>query len=224
MANQQTALWRRVSTVTRATRLPRCLGLALLVLTVGIVSASAQTASRRLSAEPELRTSSITAMGGVFSKGNLGETINPFVEHESNYLLGLTYARDFVSLAPQIALGGEIGYAARFGQDRGSSELWASLMFRHRGFPVNTFTLAPAFGFGASGVTRSIGVESERVDAHRGNASVLFHFTAELAFRSSSWKNFELIYRIHHRSGFYGVLGDLKEGSNANVIGLRWYR
>jgi hypothetical protein len=33
--------------------------------------------------------------------------------------------------------------------------------------------------------------------------------------------NTELVFRIQHRSGAYGTLGAMKEGNNANVIGIR---
>jgi hypothetical protein len=187
--------------------------------------AAAQQASRRSNPEPALRTDSILVFGGVFSKGNLQESLTPFVAHERNYLVGIAYARDFVNLGGGFNLGGEVGYAARFGEDRDSSELWAGPALRHRGFPIgNLVTLSPALVLGFSAVTAPIGIESGREIKHGGTASVLFRFSPELAFRFDAWKNFELVYRIHHRSGLYGIIGDLKEGSNAHVIGLRWYR
>ena len=85
-------------------------------------------------------------------------------------------------------------------------------------------TLSPGLVLGFSAVTAPIGIESDREIKHGGSAGVLFRFSPELALRFNTWKNFELVYRVHHRSGLYGVIGDLKEGSNAHVIGLRWYR
>jgi hypothetical protein len=223
MANHRTAVW-RARVVTNATRVLRCPGAGLLLLAVGIFDAAAQP-SNRPNAEFALRTDSILAFGGAFSKGDLGQSLNPFYPHESNYILGVAYARDFVNLDWGFVLGGEFGFAARFGNDRGSSEFWAGPALRHRGIPIgNLFVLSPALILGFSVATAPIGIETDRESAHSGSASLLFRFSPELAFRFKTWPNFEFVYRIHHRSGLYGVLGDLKEGSNAHVIGLRWYR
>ncbi len=211
--------------VTSATRGLRSFCVALLLPALAMSSAAAQQASRRSNPEPALRADSILVFGDAFSKGNLQESFNPFHPHERNYLVGIAYARDFVHLGAGFNLGGEIGYAARFGEDRGSSELWAGPALRHRGFRIgNLFTLSPALVLGFSAVTAPIGIETDREVKHGGTASVLFRFSPEFAFRFDAWRNFELVYRIHHRSGLYGVIGDLREGSNAHVIGLRWFR
>ena len=197
---------------------------ALLLHATGSSLAFSQSVSRPSAPELGLRCNSVLVFGGVFSKGDLGQSLNPFHPHENNYLVGAAYARDFANLDWGFALAGEIGFAARFGDDRGSSEFWVGPVLRHRGIPVaDLFVLSPALILGFSAVTAPIGIETDRESAHRGNASLLFRFSPELAFRSKAWPNFELVYRIHHRSGLYGVLGDLKEGSNAHVVGLRWF-
>jgi hypothetical protein len=203
----------------------RSLCIALSLAAAGFSNATAQTAASRRNAEPALRTDSVLFFGGAFSKGNLQESLTPFFPHERNYLVGVAYARDFTPLIWGFNLGGEVGYAARFGEDRGSSEFWVGPVIRHRGFQIgNAFTLAPALVLGLSAVTAPIGIESNREAKHNGNSSVLFRFSPELAFRFPAWRNFELVYRIHHRSGLYGTIGGLKEGSNAHVFGLRWFR
>jgi len=222
MANHPRVVW-RARVVTSTTRGLRCLGVALLLHATGPSRALSQAASR--APTQALRTDSVLVFGGAFSKGNLGQSLNPFHPHESNYLVGAAYGRDFVNLDWGFALAGEIGFAARFGDDRGSSEFWAGPALRHRGISIgNLLVLSPTLILGLSVVTAPIGIETDRESAHRGNASLLFRFSPELALRFNAWPNFELVYRIHHRSGLYGVLGDLKEGSNAHVIGLRWFR
>jgi hypothetical protein len=34
--------------------------------------------------------------------------------------------------------------------------------------------------------------------------------------------NWELVYRIQHRSGAYGVIAHFIEGANANTVGIRY--
>ena len=212
MANHP-ALWRVLTSI------------AVALAVAGVSNAAAQTAASRRNAEPTLRTDNVLFFGGVFSKGNLQESLTPFYPHERNYLVGAAYARDFRPLIWGFNLGGEVGYAARFGDDRGSSEFWVGPVIRHRGFPIgNAFILAPALVLGLSAVTAPIGIESDREAKHNGSSSVLFRFSPELAFRPTASPNFELVYRIHHRSGLYGTIGGLKKGSNAHVFGLRWFR
>ena len=210
MANHP-ALWRVLTSI------------AVALAVAGVSNAAAQTAASRRNAEPTLRTDSILFFGGVFSKGNLQESLNPFYPHERNYLVGAAYARDF---APHLGfnLGGEIGYAARFGDDRGSSEFWVGPVFATAASRLAMFHAGASLVLGLSAVTAPIGIESDREAKHNGSSSVLFRFSPELAFRPTASRNFELVYRIHHRSGLYGTIGGLKEGSNAHVFGLRWFR
>lgn len=223
MANQPAVSW-RTGVVTNTTQARRWLCIALTFACAG--PAAAQSASRR-DADPPLRTQSAMLFTGVFSKGDLGQAIvDPFYPHEDNYIVGAAFALDMAKLGAGFTIGAELGLAGRFGNNTiGSSELWAGPTIRYRGFTIgDTLTIAPALILGFSVVTGSIGVESEREQKHGGTSSLLFRFTPELAFRFKQVPNFELVYRIHHRSGLYGTLGDLREGSNAHVLGLRWYR
>src|SRR5688572_12025153 len=130
MANHRTAFCRAAG-VTDAARTLRSLCVLLALSVVGISSSAAQSSSIRRNSEPALRTDILLVFAGAFTTGNLGETLNPLYPHDGNYLVGLAYARDFANLNWGFNLGGEIGYAARFGNDRGSSELWIGPVLRH---------------------------------------------------------------------------------------------
>lgn len=217
MANQPAVPW-RIGVFTNAARtLGLCIALTLAC--IGIAGAQARP-------EP-LRSQSVMLFAGVFSKGNLGQAIvEPWHPHESNYIVGSAFALDLTKLGPNFVLGAEIGLAGRFGTNAiGSTEIWAGPTIRYKGFTLgDTLTIAPALILGFSVATASIGVESEREQKHGGTSSLLFRFTPELTFRLKTVPNLEFVYRIHHRSGLYGTLGDLKEGSNAHVFGIRWFR
>ena len=75
--------------------------------------------------------------------------------------------------------------------------------------------------FGLSAVSNPIGQEGLRQIDNRGNANVLFYLGFDLAFALATLPDTELVIRIQHRSGGYGTLGGMKEGNNANVIGIR---
>ena len=52
-------------------------------------------------------------------------------------------------------------------------------------------------------------------------AKLLFYLGFDLAFALTKLPDTELVFRIQHRSGAYGTLGAMKEGNNANVVGIR---
>lgn len=168
------------------------------------------------------RKDSILFFGGVYSSGNMGQSLNPFYKHESNYVLGAAYGRDLIDLALDFVVGAEVGVAGRFG-DGSSAEVWGGPSIRHRGIPIgDLFAIAPGLIVGLSAVTRPIGIEREQEIKHNGNATLLFYFSPELAFLIKQWPNTEIVYRLHHRSGLNELLGKMREGSNAHVLGLRW--
>lgn len=168
------------------------------------------------------RKDSIFLFGGIHSTGNLGQSLNPFDRHDDSYLAGAAYARDFVPLGSHVLLGGEIGAAARFG-NRGSAEFWAGPGVRLRPIPIGeAIAIAPAVVVGLSAVTRPNDIERQREIARNGDATLLFYLAPEVALLIKQWPNIEVVYRLHHRSGLYGTLGRLEEGSNAHVLGVRW--
>ncbi|UXN66306.1 hypothetical protein N8E89_24375 (plasmid) [Phyllobacterium sp. A18/5-2] len=47
-------------------------------------------------------------------------------------------------------------------------------------------------------------------------------FGPELSVRWSGAPNLALTWQLHHRSGANRIFGDMGEGSNANVFGIRY--
>ena len=75
--------------------------------------------------------------------------------------------------------------------------------------------------FGLSVISNPIDQEGLRQIDNRGSANLLFYLGFDVAFALADLPNTELVLRIQHRSGAYGTLGGMKEGNNANVIGIR---
>ena len=194
----------------------------------------------KLSAQPVLKQS-VFVFGGRTNSGNLGDTFKYGVGVPSsqltydNYIVGGAYQRDFVQFNSGLLLGAEIGLADRFGHYKtccdtvtysqtmaNSAELWAGVSFRHAGLKVlDAVQVSPGFVFGLSAISSPIGQEGEHQVVHQGSAKVLFYLGFDLALALASMPNTELVFRVHHRSGAYGTLGGLKEGNNANVVGIR---
>jgi len=166
----------------------------------------------------------IYVFGGVFAEGSFGDTINVFgADYTDSYMLGAVYGRDFANLGAGFVLGGVAGAAIRFGdEDDASGEIWAGMRLRHQGLVIGDLAIAPALMVGLSAVTDPTQVEREREIHYDGDASFLGYVGAELSFRTRQASDFELVYQLHHRSGADGTFGDMGEGSNANVLGIRY--
>jgi hypothetical protein len=192
-----------------------------------------------LAPQPELKQSAFI-FGGRTNSGNLGSTFAygvaaPGLKFYDNYILGGAYQRDFYQFNSGLLIGAEVGLADRFGNYRiccdtivysdavvHSAELWGGAFLRHQGIALfDTVRISPGVVFGLSAISNPIGQEGEHQIVHQGSARALFYLGFDLAFALEKSPNTELVFRIHHRSGAYGTLGALKEGNNANVIGIR---
>ncbi len=193
----------------------------------------------KLASQPNLKQS-VFGFAGRTDSGNLGNTFlfgygAPERIFYDNYIIGAAYQRDFLEFNSGLLLGAEVGFADRFGHYSTccdtivysnsvvqSAEFWAGASLRTNGFALfDTLRVSPGFVFGLSFISNPIGQESEHQIAHQGSARMLFYLGFDLAFALASLPDTELVLRIQHRSGAYGTLGAMKEGNNANVIGIR---
>ncbi|MGB3390352.1 MAG: hypothetical protein WBA88_20490 [Pseudaminobacter sp.] len=164
----------------------------------------------------------VLVFGGVFAAGSFGNTIVS-ADYTDNYLAGVSVGRDFTDLGAGFMLGGVIGTAVRFGDDDDTTgELWAGLRLRHQGLVIGDLAISPALVIGLSAVTGPTEIEREREIHYGGDASFLGFVGPELSFRLRQAPNFELVYQLHHRSGADGTFGDMGEGSNASLLGVRY--
>lgn len=192
-----------------------------------------------LASQPNLKQS-VFVFGGRTNSGNLGSTLAygvgaPAERFYDNYILGGAYQRDFFQFNSGLLIGAEVGLADRFGHYKiccdtivysngltQSAELWGGVSFRHQGIALlDTVRISPGVVFGLSAISNPIGQEGEHQIIHQGSAKVLFYLGFDLAFALENSPDTELVLRIQHRSGAYGTLGALKEGNNANVVGIR---
>ena len=197
----------------------------------------------------ELRDNSIFLFAGMLSTSNMGSAavFNAFPvatralnsPNYDNYIFGAAYQRRLYELGYRFVLNAEVGIADRFGRYaaccddytiksstiRHSGEIWFGPVFRYESIVLfNKVRMTPSLSVGLSLTSNSIGVERARELSYDGNGRILFYLGPEISFSSLSMPNFEVVLRLHHRSGAGGKFGGLREGYNANVIGLRyWY-
>ncbi|MBR0555666.1 hypothetical protein J5J10_08220 [Ciceribacter sp. L1K23] len=161
---------------------------------------------------------------GAMTQGDMGQSANPFtVGYEDHPVVGFGY-QFFPYSIGEVKLGLEAGLAGRFGGDA-SAEIWGGLVARYDGFVIaDKVRISPAFTFGISHVTGTMeGREQDNEDSRKnGDASTLFYLGPEISLSSVDNPNREIFWRLHHRSGAWGTLGNMEGGSNANLLGVRY--
>lgn len=159
---------------------------------------------------------------GKYTTGSMGDSSNFVqVDYENNFLAALAYSRDIKEIFFNIRVGPEIGAATRFGE-QSAHELWGGIFFRHCGFHIKNLKVSLGVTGGLSLVDKPIGKEKQRSEGVDRKSEILFYLGPEFSFSLEKCPNIELVYRLHHRSGADGTLGGLKEGHNANTLGIRY--
>jgi len=198
---------------------------------------------------PAARNSSIFVFGGALSTSNMGSTLifnaAPLGSDSlspplyDNYIVGAAYQYKLWDAGWGLVFGAEIGVADRFGEYKvccdnlivksssmvHSGELWGGPVLRVE-LPVlfGHVRIIPAIAVGFSYTTNSIGAERGREIAGPASGRFLGYLGPELNFSSPDLPNWELVVRLHHRSGAGGLFGAMHEGYNANVVGVRhWF-
>lgn len=138
---------------------------------------------------------------------------------EDNHIIGGGY-QQFFGEAYGFRFGLEAGLAGRFG-DNNSVEAWAGGVIRSPGFDIGRLHVTPAITGGLSAATGTIGVETGRAQQLDRSVPLLFYMGPEIDFSDANQPNWEVFWRLQHRSGGYGIIAPI-DGSNADTIGLRY--
>ena len=165
----------------------------------------------------------IYAFIGQYTTVSMGESAKAFrADYEKNYPVAVAYDRDLMKLGYGFHMGGEVGLLNRFGISS-SAEAWSGVVIRHEGITSRErITISLSLTVGVSLISKAIGAEYDREVSRRGNAIFLFYLGPEIALSLPGLRPWEIVYRLHHRSGANGTLGGMSEGHNANTIGLRY--
>lgn len=165
----------------------------------------------------------VMVFAGRYAIDNLGGTVNPFTAtHEKRGIVAIAYGHDFYRWPQGVVVGGEIGTGARFGMGS-SQEVWGGVNIRYTGFVLfNAVRIGAGITVGLSAITKATGIEAQREIKDNGNATLLAYLGPELTMALVDNPNWELVYRIQHRSGAYGLIAHFIEGVNANTVGIRY--
>jgi hypothetical protein len=164
---------------------------------------------------------SVSLFGGRFTNQYFENSLVPFAStYEDNFLVGGFYQHFFLGNDGGLRLGVEAGAAMRIAGEQ-SVELWGGGVARYEGLHLGGINLVPAVTVGVSLETAPVGIEVARAQEMGGDPTALFYLAPEIAMSSSDNPNVEFFYRVHHRSGAWGTLGEMRDGANAQVIGIR---
>ncbi len=109
------------------------------------------------------------------------------------------------------------------GKHFGRQHHWEStvaLLFRWTHFIWNdAFPTTFALGEGFSYATRLPAVE---VEDHTHTSKLLNHLVVEWTVGLPEWEDWELNFRVHHRSGIYGTIDGVNGGSDFVCLGVRY--
>ena len=140
-------------------------------------------------------------------------------------IVGGTVSRRIVTLFHAIDIEAEAGVAQRFGNMR-ESEVWGAFYVRYTEFPWNSFvrtTVALSTGLNyASGIS-DFEKEAGKLNPP-GGSHVMHYFSPEVTFALPEKPDRQLVVRLHHRSGAYGVVSGAFSGATYLTVGLRaWF-
>ena len=142
-------------------------------------------------------------------------------------IVGGAVSRRLVTFFGVIDVEAELGIGQRFGK-MDETEVWSALFFRWTWFPWNHYlktTIATSTGLNwASGIS-----DLERRRDGNGRGSQLLHyFSPEITFALPQLPQWELVARLHHRSGAKVFFGDIAMfngvdgGAHFGTLGVRY--
>jgi len=134
--------------------------------------------------------------------------------------------REMIAWAPKrLYLDAECGLVHKWGDWKGIDQrfqeavLSANLRYD---LATNPLCLSGiSFGNGLSYATKKPEYEKE-ITLNDKTSRLLYYMMVEMAFDLPSLSHWELVLRVHHRSGFYGLINDVRGGSNYLGLGLRY--
>jgi len=200
-----------------------CLAIAWVVAFTEVRPAAASAGER--GPEPAGQWS-LTLFNGIHTDRTIGRaTFNIPGSFNDHYFHGLALSRGMGELRQHFSW--EVEGTAAWHRDRRSGvrqdyqEFTAAALVRYHNLPWNhLLPTTVAAGNGLSYATRSPQIEA---DLNAGRSRHLLNYLAlELAVAPPRFAGVELVYRIHHRSGVFGLFGGVRGASDFYLLGLRY--
>jgi hypothetical protein len=169
----------------------------------------------------------VAIYGGNYVEDGMGEVLvnNPQLptswRYADDHIIATAVSREVGTILRRWHLEPEVGIAQRFGQ-QDASEVWGAMFFRYKGFPWDKFVVTTAaVSLGLNYASKVTDVEESQANEGQSGSRLMHFFAPEITFASPRHPNVELLFRFHHRSGLFGVVGDSFGGAQYGTVGVR---
>jgi len=108
------------------------------------------------------------------------------------------------------------------GRKKDFFEVNTFLLLRFVKFPWNKYLFTTvAFGEGLS-YANSVPFVETNDSTNKGKSNLLNFLSYEISIALPKCRRFSAVYRLHHRSGIFGLFNNVSGGSNVTAFGLRY--
>lgn len=166
----------------------------------------------------------VMLFGGQMSERSFIQTINPTVKRERTdiFFTGVGISRKiWGNRFFDVELEGGLGFQFADGSANDTAQVWGAAYLRYKYFPWNKFIhTTVAINTGLNYFVKKVPFEIHPTKG--GGTSNLMHYLApEITFSLPQRKDWELVFRLHHRSAIFGLMGCDNCGSNIVAVGVR---
>ena len=191
-----------------------------------VLGAVATGAGLRAMAEeappPPRRDNGVAIFAGIYSSDVFSDIVtSPWdTRTEDIYLVTLSYNRRVATILRHLDIEVEGGVGRRFGDNR-SVEAYAALALRWTEFPWNRH-LRTTFAIYPIGPSYVADLSPSEVSKDGRSANWLNYFALELTFAAPALPELEALFRLHHRSGAFGLINGSTNGADFLSVGARY--
>jgi len=170
--------------------------------------------------EAEQKPWAVTGYTAALSEDGIEDVLGFSADYEKDYkLAALALSRKLEDNFESIDLEWEAQLVKHIdGQDHW--EVNGLMIGRWLPFPWDN-TLDTSFAFGA-GLSYATELPEFEQNNHPNANQLLVYLLVELELTPPQQKDWSLVFRVHHRSGAYGLFNDVEGASNALGIGLKY--
>jgi len=162
---------------------------------------------------------SITFYGARLTGDTLASTLELSATYEDSYFLAAALSRKIGTLATYVDFEVEGNVVQHFVEQH-HQEFNVLLVGRWLPFPWDKYLdTSFAVGNGISYATKTPEIEARE---HDETSQFLNYLMFELALALPDVPQWNLVIRIHHRSGIFGLINDVEGASNAIGCGIRY--
>ena len=145
--------------------------------------------------------------------------------YDEGGIVGAAASRRIATLYRAFDIEAEFGAAKRFGHQQ-EGEFWGAMYVRYTAFPWNKYlytTLALSTGLNYATGISDFEKEHSKLTPKAGT-HIQHYFSPELTFALPEHKDRQLVVRLHHRSGAWGIVSGAMSGSTYLTVGVRaWF-